>query len=313
MSMTSAIHIDGSLEMKSEEARAIIQNLGLKGAVRFYRQKNNELSRQIGEGLLVRIIEGYAGGFKTPARPATDSGTLTPTANDDSGRSFNVQAMPDGEPRALWHKRQIYRALAAGITQPHGERHLYMTGGGGGAGKTTVVRYRQELGLTPSAGLVAINADRFKMGDISEEQPDPCLRVDGIPEYLQKVEERDPRGAAMVHEESAYMAKKAFRLALATGTDILHDSTMSEPKSALALMEQAWNAGYKVEVIGVTTDPVEAVRRSGVRYVRTGRFVHPRCLLYDTKYFATYFELESEGFMQPRPVGRYQNMGSAWC
>jgi predicted kinase len=127
-----------------------------------------------------------------------------------------------------------------------------ITGGLGGAGKTTVLI--EHAGIDLSQYLV-INPD-----DVKEEM----ARRGMIPE----IEGLTPMEASdLVHEECSYVAKRLARRAETDGKNVIWDITMSSEDSAAERMSALRSAGYtRVEGIFVEIPIETSIRRTDSRH-----------------------------------------------
>jgi N12 class adenine-specific DNA methylase/DNA repair protein RadC/predicted ABC-type ATPase len=145
---------------------------------------------------------------------------------------------------------------------PAGTRPVaFASGGGGGAGKSTIIRLLNDKGDIDTKNAVMVNAD-----DIKEL----------IPEYNQIARAGDGRAAAVVHEESSHMAASLLNRIL-TGSEnrynFVFDATLANGEGSLKKIAQWQAAGFHVHLIGVTIDPQEAMERAAIRGLESGRWV----------------------------------------
>lgn len=145
---------------------------------------------------------------------------------------------------------------------PAGQQpRVIVSAGGGGAGKTTVLR---KNGLTPETlpHAVTINSDDIKFL---------------LPEFYELDAAGDGRGAEVVHEESSYLAKLVLlQLTDASRSewfDIVYDATMANGVKSKKLMRGWRAAGFRVELVGVGIDPMEAATRAALRAKHRNRWV----------------------------------------
>jgi len=150
----------------------------------------------------------------------------------------------------------------------------YVFGGGGAAGKGTIREALTEMG--------AIDRDAVLI--------DPDEVKQKIPEYQAIASLGDPRAAITVHEESSVISSDALSKAIDQRKDVVIDETLGNPQKAVELLRSLREAGYKTELVGVTVDPQEALRRAAERGERTGRYVDPDALVSAHGGFASGFE-----------------------
>lgn len=152
-----------------------------------------------------------------------------------------------------------FAAQAVDEDQPR----VIFTGGGSGAGKSTVVNDAKHQGLIPQ-DLLEVNADNFK-----------AL----IPEFDAIVAAGDGRGALTVHEESSVLAKQLLKEMLEQKKTFIFDATLANPAKSIALMTDIKKRGYQIDLYAVTVDPYEAAVRASARAKRSGRYVPNRFIL----------------------------------
>lgn len=125
---------------------------------------------------------------------------------------------------------------------------LLFMGGGGGAGKSTVLK----TGVVKKPkGSVTINADDIK---------------DLFPETIAAKAKGDHRWAASAHEESSYMAKRLQAAAIERHVSITMDAVGSNSDRVIAQLTNARAHGYKVTGAYVTIPPQAGVARAKKRY-----------------------------------------------
>ncbi|PXF46601.1 Thioredoxin M2, chloroplastic [Gracilariopsis chorda] len=185
-----------------------------------------------------------------------------------------------------------------------------LLGGGMGAGKTTVVNMISETKFWKQHGasVVVVEADAFKLSD-------PLFQV------LQSV---TPLASRIVHKDSLEAAEQLFLQAVNTRRDVVFDGTLSwceYARQTVAMLRDTdyfyergpgyvekengevseiyWvRAGrrpapvapYRVELVGVTTDPEIAVMRGIIRKMTTGRGVPVPNQLKSHALFSQHFE-----------------------
>lgn len=168
-------------------------------------------------------------------------------------------------PRSALHSLILNHFLKEGRTKSStGEKVAWLSGGGGGAGKSTILKHLERDGIFSKEGKVSINAD-----DIKEL----------LPEYHDIAAAGDSRAAGVVHEESSYLAKQLQQRALDAGHDILFDGTLANQRKSLALIQKLKDAGYTVNLAAVTIKPYEALVRAMTRARHSGRYVPVRDLM----------------------------------
>lgn len=153
---------------------------------------------------------------------------------------------------------QIIRAYTDGIPASQ-DKTIFMLGGGGGAGKTTMIRSGAiDVPDTDARQAVLVNADELKAE---------------LPEYEAMTAAREISGAMFAHEESSYLSKRLIKAALENGQDILLDGVGLNYRRTL---NDAEPDGYEVHgYYAFLPDPEVAVERAIARAERTGRYVPP--------------------------------------
>lgn len=136
---------------------------------------------------------------------------------------------------------------------------VFATGGGGGAGKSTILSMLRKRGDINTEGAIEVNADDIKLM---------------IPEFRQIKEAGDGRAAAIVHEESSTLAKELMARALEAGnTHIIFDATLAKGDKTLKMMKEWKAAGFQTHLIAVTIRPIEGMTRASIRAAGSGRWV----------------------------------------
>jgi predicted kinase len=162
------------------------------------------------------------------------------------------------ENHEVWSRdrRQVHDALVEGLyaladTVPN-DRQAVVTGGLGGAGKTTV--------LTEHAGIELRNYLMINPDLIKEEMATRGL----VPEIhgLTPMEATE-----LVHDESSHIAKRLAHRAQTDGKNVIWDITMSRVESAGDRIESLRASGY-TKIEGIFVDiPVEvSLRRADARH-----------------------------------------------
>lgn len=166
-------------------------------------------------------------------------------------------------PRKALHQKIVEFFMRDAVPLPEGTQPtLYAMGGGGGAGKSTILNILKRKGGIDTANAVHINAD-----DIKEL----------IPEYHDLKQAGDGRAAATVHEESSRLSNNLMDRAIPPGGrgryNVVFDGTLSNGPKSLKLIARWRAAGLRVHLIAVTIDPREAVTRAVMRGADSGRWV----------------------------------------
>jgi predicted ABC-type ATPase len=140
---------------------------------------------------------------------------------------------------------------------------FYMLGGGPASGKSSLVE-RGDVAIpsVENREAVLVNPDDYKVQ---------------LPEYKQKPA---TDAANFTHEESSYIAKRIQNEALANNQNIVLDGTGdSSFDKANKKIQDARNAGYKVNGYYATVSIPEALRRNEFRAQQTGRMVIPSVVI----------------------------------
>ncbi|MGB3055470.1 MAG: zeta toxin family protein [Acidimicrobiales bacterium] len=161
----------------------------------------------------------------------------------------------DGEPtpsRDRLHRRLLSQAREArpGVKQ---QRRAIVLAGPPGAGKGWI---RGKLLGADGDDFLVIDADDFKGAllreALSDGSYDSWLMPDEVRELGRNGHQFYPLElAALVHEESSYLAKALRSDAIEAGDNIVIDAVLADSDKAVALGEQLAGAGYEVWVIDV--------------------------------------------------------------
>lgn len=238
---------------------------------------------EIKAGAKTGAVPGAVGGVatgsaKSPTTSETsaqdkqvDSGKLTPMTDEEytehaakvaktvsaafkSGKSTAALMSRSGvwpKDRAARHD-EIMSEVIAGFESVPQDRKGVIAGGLPGSGKSTVLA--EHAGLKEGEWVV-VNPDDFK---------DKLAEKGMVPE----IEGLSPlEGAALIHDESLYLASRLSKWAVGTGRNVVFDITMSQPDQAPRRVEWMRKAGYE-DVRAVFVDvPVEtSVERTTTRH-----------------------------------------------
>ena len=181
-------------------------------------------------------------------------------------------------------REKIVQQVMEGATPSSQSRpKAVIMGGGGGSGKTTVIKMLENEGFFEGRNYIRINSD-----DIKEM----------IPEYQKLKEIGDPRAASVVHQESSLITQECLNRATSKKCDVLHerhnivyDGTLSNMSESLTFMEDLRQKGYEIILIGVTVKPEIALDRAQKRGERTGRYVPDDVILNAHKGFSKAFPI----------------------
>jgi predicted ABC-type ATPase len=180
------------------------------------------------------------------------------------------RTLPDGHPlltptetintpERLEFRRQLIEDVLGDAQAPAtGKPVLYLMGGGGASGKGVVLGNLIENGAVPRTDVVHLDPDALKKK---------------IPEYDEILHVGDSRAAPVVHEESSALAKTILSEAMDRRVNIIYDVTLGDPRKAIDLINRAHQAGYEVQLFGVSAEAETAVMRNSMRAAETGRYV----------------------------------------
>ena len=118
-------------------------------------------------------------------------------------------------------------------------RAIFMMGGPA-AGKTTVRKREYDL---PALNAIIVDSDAIKA----------------------EHSEYDPRDPSRVHAWSSQEATRRFYAAIGTGADVVFDGTGNSAEKYVTFIHAAQASGYETELVYVTCDLHEALRRNAAR------------------------------------------------
>lgn len=205
-----------------------------------------------------------SGGEKTKAMPKGNGYTRIAEADVRTGlHSVNKYLQKDGTltaEREAIHQAAIDKLFAGKKPVPAGEQKVFtFLGGGSASGKGNFTREGQSdfYGIPNNKQQATIDADEMKKE---------------IPEYNDMADRE--KAASFAHEESSALAKRAMEAAFANGYNCTLDGTGDgSVKGVLKKIQQARNAGYKVEGCYCTRDIEAALQSNLERAQKTGRKV----------------------------------------
>lgn len=203
----------------------------------------------------------HLGEMSRPGGSLRADGAHATVANPDWFDDGSV-AYPTLE-RDRFH-RQVLADFRAEKSTVLDDRKAIVLAGPPGAGKSTVLaNVVKEAGSNMGQWRV-IDADHFKDVLLRQALDDGSYEswlVPGDVKELQATGERFyPRElAALVHDESSYLARLARGEAIAAGERVVIDTVLSSPSSAVAIGRTLEAAGYEVTVVEVEV-PLELSR-----------------------------------------------------
>jgi len=133
------------------------------------------------------------------------------------------------------------------------DRQAIVLAGLPGAGKSTVLR---QITGEMAASFLGLDADEFKIMLLDQTLHDGTYESWLEPAEIRHLEAQGEKFfplemASLVHEESSFLTNLAQRMALATGTNVIIDTVLSDTNKALALGRRLDRAGYTIRVIDV--------------------------------------------------------------
>lgn len=159
--------------------------------------------------------------------------------------------------REILHRRLVAKHFE-GVEKAQGQATMTFLGGGSAAGKSTFTK-------NPNSGFPS---------DKQAVKVDPDAIKGMLPEYKSMVRKGNDRAASYSHEESSAIAKRVIDVAQRNGYNVVLDGTGDNSvKSMVKKIDQARNAGLKVEGVYCTCPTQVAIDRSTARAAKTGRKV----------------------------------------
>ncbi|WP_188785333.1 zeta toxin family protein [Nocardioides phosphati] len=198
------------------------------------------------------------------SKPGQALGPDAATATVNNPEWFGRNA--DGELIARGARRRLHRELITEALAKHSgaqaQGRAIVLAGPPGAGKTTTLK--KQLGEDGLAKFVRIDADDFKEALLARAEADGSFEGWIKPQAVKDLEAGGERFfplelAALVHEESSLLARKARDQIVAaadpdspgTGLNLVIDTVLSNEASALKMGADLAAAGYSVRVIDV--------------------------------------------------------------
>lgn len=239
----------GSKSSSKKSSSSSSQSTGSSGSSKFagktYKSSPGKATKNLGKGSGTTVISG---------------GDI----RDEGKHSIQKWLREDGtmDPKREELHSTITDGLFEGVEKPKpGEQQVFtLMGGGPAAGKSTVLD-DPEFGLPTEKQAARIDSDGIK---------------GKLPEYGQMVKAGDASAAGFAHEESSALAKRAMAAGRENGYNVLLDGTGDgSEKSLMKKINEARDAGMKVEGCYVTCPTETALERAIARGQRTGRVVDP--------------------------------------
>lgn len=149
--------------------------------------------------------------------------------------------------------RRLIKEAHSGIKELEHDRVAIVLAGPPGAGKTTLLHKLLGMGRNR---FLTIDADDFKRLLLDEAIRDGSyeewLKPDLIRQHEAKGEKFFPLElAALVHEESSYLAQELRKLALRAGDNIIIDTVLSSESVAISLGQELQSSHYTIDLVNV--------------------------------------------------------------
>lgn len=185
---------------------------------------------------------------------------------------FNVKRQQPRQERRALHN-EILAAFVASKPEVLRNRKAIVLAGPPGVGKSTAQDALIAQTRTRPDQWLSINPDDFKDDLLVQARADGSYESYMVPDEVRELEANGekfyPRElAALVHNESSILAKKAIRDAIGRGDNIVIDGTLSGEKNARAQMDVLQAAGYDVKVADVETTQALSEARTLGRWER---------------------------------------------
>ncbi len=186
----------------------------------------------------------------------------------EKSKAVRLGLLPAGRHSRTDLRENVIRYFLAGgdgetrfddLPQMHaGEPEIMLLGGGGGAGKSSMLGKLTERGEFDTKNRVLINPDEIR---------------EFLPEFETVRDLGDARGSSVSHEEAGAIADELYAETLARKLSITYDATLKNGEKWLAEIARLQAEGYRVRMVAVTIDPHEALVRAYLRGKSKGRYV----------------------------------------
>lgn len=208
-------------------------------------------------------------------RLGVDGGPLTAHsryATSQNPQWFNVRR---GAPLEV--RRQLHAQILGRFTDARPEvrrdRKAIVLAGPPGAGKSMAQEALITQTRTRPEHWLVINADDFKDELLEQALADGSYDSYLVPDDVRELEAAGERFyprelAALVHNESSILSKKATNEALKRGDNVIIDGTLGNEKQARMLMDKLVAASYDVMVADVETTQANSEARTMGRWER---------------------------------------------
>lgn len=183
--------------------------------------------------------------------------------------------LPGGKPRLTPERAavhaEILREFAAAKPNVDAERTCIVLAGPSGAGKSTTLD--RLLPPDKQERWRRVDADHFKEVLLTRAMQDGSYESHLKPQEVKDLEAQGEKFfplelAALVHEESSMLARRARDTAIENGENLVVDTVLSKPDAALALGAQLEVAGYRIEVVDVEVSFEVSAERIASRWER---------------------------------------------
>lgn len=153
------------------------------------------------------------------------------------------------------------------------EKRAILLAGAPGSGKSTVLGKLLNDQHSTEAEWRVLDADGFKDHLLVQAISDGSIDTHLAPAEVRTAEDTGERvwpreRAALVHEESSQLMKRARDAAIGRGENVIIDGTMSNTESAKALVKRLEAAGYSMKIAVVDTSRDVTVARVEHRWAK---------------------------------------------
>ena len=154
-------------------------------------------------------------------------------------------------------RRKLHNKIISDILKqdrPTKNPDLYIFGGIGGSGKSSLNKYIKEKAVT-------LNNDDIKSA-LAKHTPSPSRRY-----FLLH--------AALLHREAQDIESRTLEKLLKSKKDVILDRTLSNYDKSLAIVKRFQKRGYDITTLGTSLKPSVAISRSTKRFLKgkEGRYV----------------------------------------
>lgn len=198
-----------------------------------------------------------------------DGGPLSPDAPGATIHSPEWFRQVPGELVPTRERRELHRRLLAQFYEDQGRgeqgHQAVMLAGPPGAGKGLI---RDQVVAEAGQRFTVVDPDEFKVLLIRAAVEDGSIERMMPPEAAARGVELAPMElAALVHEESSYLAGVVREDAIARGENVVCDAVLSNEDKAVRLAGHLADAGYDVQVVDVEVPAEVSRQRIAQRWV----------------------------------------------